>query len=293
MTQVQAWLMATRPKTLTATLAPILVGSALAYRYQSDISLFLVACALFCTLCLQITTNLVNDVADFKKGTDTPDRLGPPRATAQGWLSPKAVWMGTGVAILGALLSGYPLMVAGGWPLVILGVVSILAAIAYTAGPFPLAYNGLGEVFVLIFFGWVAIGGLSYALTGAFPVPGAGLAGTQIGLLSVAMIAINNLRDIHGDKKSGKKTLAARYGENFIRAIISSALLSPYVMGVLWWPESKLATLLPALSLIFAVKVNSGVQKTAPSKELNAYLGKASLHLLIFGILLTIALLWK
>jgi 1,4-dihydroxy-2-naphthoate polyprenyltransferase len=280
--QTQAWLLATRPRTLTATLAPIFVGSALAYRHNGFVSWFLVGCALLCTLCLQITSNLVNDVSDFKKGTDTPDRLGPMRATAQGWLTPQAVWVGAGVAILGALVSGFPLMIA-----------SIIAAVAYTAGPFPLAYLGLGEVFVLIFFGWVAVGGLSFALTGTWPIEGAGIAGTQIGLLSVTMIAINNLRDIHGDKKNGKKTLAARFGENFIRSVIGAALFSPYVMGMLWWHVAPLATLLPLPALVFAFKIWGGLQATPPSKALNAFLGKASMHLLVFGILLSVALTWK
>lgn len=291
--KTQAWLLATRPRTLTATLAPILVGSALAFRHNGYVSWLLVGCALLCTLCLQIATNLVNDVSDFKKGTDTPDRLGPARATAQGWLTPQAVWMGAGLAILGALICGAPLMMAGGWPLVVLGIASIIAAVAYTAGPFPLAYHGLGEVFVLIFFGWVAVGGLSFALTGAWPVAGAGIAGTQIGLLSVTMIAINNLRDIHGDKKSGKKTLAARFGENFIRSIIGAAIFSPYVMGILWWPTAPLATLLPLPALLIAFKIWGGLQSTPPSKALNAFLGKASMHLLVFGILLSVALIWR
>jgi 1,4-dihydroxy-2-naphthoate octaprenyltransferase len=184
-------------------------------------------------------------------------------------------------------------MIAGGWPLVVLGIASILAAVAYTAGPFPLAYNGLGEVFVLIFFGWVAIGGLSYALTGNWPIDGAGLAGTQIGLLSVTMIAINNLRDIEGDRKNGKKTLAARFGERFIRALIGAALFTPYVIGILWWQHSKMLTLLPFIAMPFAFKIWGGLMQTPPSKALNAFLGKASLHLLIFGILLSLALAWR
>ena len=129
--------------------------------------------------------------------------------------------------------------------------------------------------------------------TGTWPIEGAGIAGTQIGLLSVTMIAINNLRDIHGDKKSGKKTLAARFGENFIRSVIGAALFSPYVMGILWWRVAPLATLLPLPALLFAFKIWGGLQATPPSKALNAFLGKASLHLLFFGILLSVALTWK
>lgn len=291
--KIQAWALASRPKTLTATIAPILVGTALAWRYNPGLSWTLVGCAFICTFALQIATNLVNDVADFKKGTDTAERLGPLRATANGWLSPNAVWMGAIISILIAIVSGLPLINTGGIPLLILGVASIIAAVAYTAGPFPLAYLGLGEIFVLIFFGWVAVGGLVYALTLSWSVPGMWLAGTQIGLLSVVMIAINNLRDIHGDQKSGKRTLAARFGISFARMMITYVTFIPYVLGALWWRESKLATLLPLLALPMAIKFWKGFAQTQPSKAMNVYLGKASLHLLVFGILLSVALAWK
>jgi len=290
--KTQAWLLATRPKTLTATLAPIFVGSAVAYKHNPSIDLFLVFCALMCTLCLQVCTNLVNDVSDFKKGTDDPNRLGPPRAAAQGWLSVTEIWVGVVITIILAILFGYPLIQAGGAPVIYIGIASILAAIAYTAGPFPLAYLGLGEVFVLIFFGWVAVCGLAFNLTLNWPVPGALLAGTQVGLLSVTMIAINNLRDIHGDRRSNKNTLAASFGETFIRSLIAFCFFSPYLLGALWWPLSKSASLLPLLALPLGIIFFKGLQKTPPSREMNAFLGKASLHLLIFGVLLSIALIW-
>jgi 1,4-dihydroxy-2-naphthoate polyprenyltransferase len=292
MSKTSAWLLATRPRTLTATLAPIFVGSAVAIKHQGSVPWFLVVCALLCTLFLQITTNLVNDVSDFKKGTDTPDRLGPLRATSQGWLTPKSVWIGAIASIILALAFGFPLLLAGGWPLVILGLASIIAAVAYTAGPYPLAYHGLGEVFVLIFFGWVAVAGLAFALTGSWPIEGALLAGTQVGLLSVTMIAINNLRDINGDRRNGKKTLAARFGENFIRLVIQFSFFGPYILGALWWKTSLPAVFLPFVALPIAIKINLDLRSVKPSKELNSFLGKASLHLLIFGILLSVALIW-
>ncbi len=290
--KTQAWLLATRPKTLTATLAPIFVGSAVAFKHNPNIELILVGCALLCTLCLQVCTNLVNDVSDFKKGTDDPNRLGPPRAAAQGWLSPAEIWIGVAITIILAVIFGTPLIMAGGTPVIIIGIASILAAIAYTAGPFPLAYLGLGELFVLIFFGWVAVCGLAFNLTLTWPVPGAILAGTQVGLLSVTMIAINNLRDIHGDRKANKNTLAARFGEKFIRGLIGVCFFAPYLLGVMWWPLSKAAALLPLLVLPIGIIFFRGLQLTQPSREMNAFLGKASLHLLIFGIILSIALIW-
>lgn len=288
-----AWLLATRPRTLTATVAPVLVATALAWRNNPQLSWTLVGCALLCTFFLQITTNLVNDVADYQKGTDTADRLGPLRATANGWLTPRAVWAGAIVALLLATVFGIPLIIAGGTPILILGLACLVAAVAYTAGPFPLAYLGLGEVFVLIFFGWVAVAGLVFILTGSWSVPGTWLAGTQIGLLSVAMIAINNLRDIHGDRRSKKRTLAARFGESFIRMVITFVFFAPYALGAMWWQESKLAPFVPLLALPIGIKIWRGLADTPPSKAMNAYLGKASLHLLVFGILLAAALLWK
>lgn len=290
--KTQAWLLATRPKTLTATLAPIFVGSAVAYRLNPEINLTLVACALMCTLFLQICTNLVNDVSDFKKGTDDPNRLGPPRAAAQGWLTPREIWIGVVVTILAAIAFGTPLIMAGGMPIIWIGIASVIAAVAYTAGPYPLAYLGLGEVFVLIFFGWVAVMGLAFNLTLSWPVPGAILAGTQVGLLSVTMIAINNLRDIHGDKKANKNTLAARFGERFIRTLIASCFFAPYVLGFWWWSITPAAALLPLIAFPLAIIFFKGLQLTPPSREMNSYLGKASVHLLIFGVLLSVALVW-
>jgi 1,4-dihydroxy-2-naphthoate octaprenyltransferase len=231
-------------------------------------------------------------VSDYQKGTDDPNRLGPPRATAQGWLSPKEVWAGAIVSLVAAALLGIPLIQAGGTPVIILGIASIIAAVAYTAGPFPLAYLGLGEVFVLIFFGWVAVLGLAFTLTQSWPIPGAWLAGTQVGLLSVTMIAINNLRDIEGDRRNLKNTLAARFGESFIRTLIGVCFFAPYILGALWWSIAPAATLLPLMALPLGILFFRGLQKTAPSKAMNQFLGKASLHLLIFGILLSIALIW-
>ncbi len=292
MRPLQAWLLATRPRTLTATLAPVLVGSAVALHHQGTVSWYLVACALACVLCLQVATNLVNDVADYKKGADTPDRLGPPRATANGWLDPQSVWAGALLAVGVAIVAGMPLVMAGGAPLAWLGVASVVAAIAYTAGPFPLAYLGLGEIFVLVFFGWVGVCGLAFALTGAWPVA-AFLAGTQVGLLSVTMIAINNLRDMDGDREHGKRTLAARYGEGLIRRVIDVGLFAPYALGLAWWAWSPWPALVPCLALPAAVRIRRGLAATRPSRAMNAFLGKASLHLLAFSLLLAGSLAWK
>jgi 1,4-dihydroxy-2-naphthoate octaprenyltransferase len=292
MNKLQAWLLATRPRTLTATATPVLVGAALTWHHAGAVDLTLVLCAVLCTLSLQIATNLVNDVSDFQKGTDTAERLGPRRATAQGWLSPASVWAGAIVALLVAVVAGWPLIQAGGWPLALLGLASLIAAVAYTAGPFPLAYLGLGELFVLIFFGWVAVGGFVFALTLRWDVPGQWLAATQVGALSVVMIAVNNLRDMDGDRRSGKRTLAARYGRSLMLVLIAAATFGPYVLGGFWLQLAPAAAMLPVLALPVGVKFFHALCRTPASPAMNALLGKASLHLLLFGVLLSVGLAW-
>src|SRR5438067_11907187 len=223
------WLLAARPKTLSAAVVPVLIGTALV---QSRIDWFLFACALFGALLIQIGTNFVNDALDFKKGADTSERLGPIRVTQAGLLSASVVMRAAYVCFGLAALCGVPLIVRGGWPIVIIGVVSILAAYAYTGGPYPLAYHGLGELFVLIFFGFVAVGGSYYVqrLTIDLMVLVAGFA---CGALAVILLAINNLRDIDNDRASNKQTLAAVFGADFARREIEWMAMLVYLATII------------------------------------------------------------
>ncbi len=214
--KVSAWFLATRPRTLVAGAVPVTVGSALAFRD----GFFQLLPALGClvgALLIQIGTNLVNDYFDFKRGADNADRLGPPRATQQGWLTSKAVFTGAMVCFALAFAVGMYLVSVVGWPLFIVGVTSLLAGYAYTGGPFPLAYNGLGDVFVLVFFGFVAVGGTYYVQAGAVSLQ-AWLAAIPVGLLGVALLAVNNTRDEKTDAAAGKRTLVVRLGAGFGRA---------------------------------------------------------------------------
>ena len=209
---LEIWWLAIRPRTLPAAAAPVLVGSALAF-YDNAFQFFPALAALLGALLLQIGANLANDVFDFKKGADTHERLGPPRVTQMGLLAPNQVLIGMCVSLGLAALIGLYLIYVGGWVILVIGILAILCAIAYTGGPFPLGYLGLGEVFVFLFFGLAAVCGTYFVQAGTVS-PLAWLAAIPIGLLACAILVVNNLRDIDTDRAAGKKTLAVRFGVN-------------------------------------------------------------------------------
>src|SRR5882724_10093076 len=213
------WLLAARPKTLAAAVTPVLVGTALARDGAMAIHWSSFAFALLGSVLIQIGTNYVNDALDFKKGADTDTRLGPLRVTQAGLLSADAVLRGAYVCFVLAALCGIPLIVRGGWPIAVIGVASIIAAYAYTGGPYPLAYHGLGEIFVMVLFGFVAVCGSFYLQRLALDQT-AWIGGLAVGALAVVILAINNLRDIDNDRASNKRTLAARFGPRFASAEI-------------------------------------------------------------------------
>ena len=288
---VRAWLLATRPKTLTAALVPIAVGTALAHGMRISVHPGLSGLALLSSFLIQIGTNFINDAMDFKKGADNEERLGPVRATASGLLSHRAVWCAGILAFIAASLVALPLLRVGGWPILFIGAASVLAGYLYTGGPYPLAYRGLGDLFVLIFFGWVAVMGMAF-LQGDSWSFSAWIAGTQVGLLSVSLIAINNLRDHIGDRKSGKKTLAVRLGVRKAKGEILVSLGLPYILGGYWGfaADRSWAMALPMLSLPLAVKLMRSILRTDPGTAYNRFLAKAAGVHLTFGILLAIGL---
>lgn len=286
-TQFRIWLEAARPKTLTAAIVPIVVGTTLAagsfYTPRWDLGFFALMSAIF----IQIGTNLINDAVDFKKGTDNETRIGPRRVTQSGLLTPRAVMLGgLGCFLISALLA-VPLLLSGGLLILEIGVLSLICGYCYTGGPFPLAYLGLGDLFVLLFFGFAAVGGVYYLNTHQIDSKPF-IAGAQIGLLATVLIAINNLRDVDGDRISNKKTLAVRFGKTFGRVEITLLCLLPYVVGFYWIKRGFVfACLLPWISLPLALLVIYKIFKTEPSPAYNSYLGmSAALHLL-FGVLLS------
>lgn len=280
--------MAARPKTLTAAISPILVGTTLSkaafYPARWDLALS----ALLSSIFIQIGTNLINDSIDFKKGTDNEERIGPKRVTQSGLLSPQTVMTGGLLCFAISALLAVPLLLQGGWVIVAIGILSLLCGYAYTGGPFPLAYVGLGDLFVLLFFGLAAVGGVYFLNTSTFDLKPI-IAGLQIGFLSTVMIAINNLRDADGDKKTGKRTLAVRFGKTFSRIEIAFLCLAPFALGYYWYELGLIyAAALPLISLPFALRVIIKIQTTEPSPAYNAYLGMAALLNLLFGILLSV-----
>jgi 1,4-dihydroxy-2-naphthoate octaprenyltransferase len=222
------WVLAARPKTLAAAVVPVLVGFSLARFAHWPSFVFALLGAIF----IQIGTNYVNDALDFRKGADTHERLGPLRVTQAGLLSADAVLRGAIVCFVLAAMCGVPLILRGGWPIAVIGVTSIAAAYAYTGGPYPLAYHGLGELFVMVFFGIVAVSGTYYLQVLRFDRD-ALLAGIACGALAIVLLAINNLRDIDNDRASNKRTLAARFGRGFARVEIAVMALLPFALAAL------------------------------------------------------------
>lgn len=288
MTQVKAWILAARPKTLSASLVPIVAAAGLARGSGFEIQWWIVIFALMASFAIQIGTNLVNDAMDFKKGADTEKRIGPTRVTQQGLFTFKQVMLMASLFFVMAALFGIPLVIHGGLPIVIIGVVSILMGYAYTSGPMPLAYFGLGDLFVIIFFGLVAVGGLFYLLTGLYNFS-AFIVGLQIGFLSTVLIAINNLRDIHTDVLVNKKTLAVRMGLTGSRLWIAFLVVAPFMGGYYWLSLQRWwVYVIPLLSFPLGLLIVRKIFRTEPSPEYNKYLAMSALYSLVFSILLAI-----
>lgn len=234
MASAKDWIDAARPKTLGAAIAPVLVGTVIGWRFGGQWHPWLAACTLLSCIALQVATNWFNDAIDFVKGSDTAERLGPRRITASGVVTAKQVltaacWM---LAIAAAL--SVPLILARGWPIVAIGIPSLYFCYGYTGGPAPLAYRGLGELFVILFFGLVAVTGSAFVQSGQWHFE-ALVAGLQIGCLSTVLIAINNLRDVAEDTKSGKKTLAVRFGTTFAKWEITGLIVMALGLNAYWW----------------------------------------------------------
>lgn len=230
---VSAWVQAARPKTLVAGVVPVAVGSALALR-DGVFSAGPALAALVGALLIQVGTNLANDSFDFVRGADTAARLGPARATQSGWLTPRAVLTGALTCFALAMLVGAYLVAVAGPALLVIGLASIAAGYGYTGGPFPLAYNGLGDLFVLVFFGLVAVGG-SYFVQAHALTPVALWAGVPVGALGVALLAVNNTRDVETDEAAGKRTLVVRLGRGFGKAEYVAMLAVSAVVPVGLW----------------------------------------------------------
>lgn len=284
------WILALRPKTLTAALVPVVVATALVKAEGVEVKWWISIAALSASFLIQIATNLINDAIDFEKGADTAERVGPVRVTQSGLLTAKQVKRGAGVCLVIAFLIGIPLVLHGGWPIVVIGLLSLALAYGYTGGPFPLAYLGLGDLFVILFFGLIAVMGTHYLHSGVWSVPAA-VAGIQIGFLATVLIAINNLRDCEQDRKVGKRTLAARFGVTFAKWEIAVLSYSPFLLGAFYAPQGwKWAAYAPLVAVPLAGRVVRSVWGAASGDELNRALAKAAGLQIVFGFALALGL---
>ena len=283
----RTWFLAARPKTLFAGICPVVLGTALAAR-EGAAHLLAALAALLGAMSIQIGTNFCNDYFDFWQGADTRDRKGPTRAVAAGLVSPATMLAATLTAFsITAAICVY-LVARAGWPLAVLGALSILCGVGYTATRFSLAYLGLGDLFVLVFFGPVAVAGTFYVQALRLS-PAAAVAGIAPGLISVGILVVNNLRDIQEDAQASKRTLAVRWGATFARweytlCLLGAALVPP----LLWWqfalpPQIMAASLalLPGLELVRQIWRNNG-------PELNSLLGKTGGVLVLFTLVFSV-----
>ena len=288
--QIKRWILAARPKTLPAAASPVIVGTAVAIG-EGLFNLGPALAAMMGALLLQIGANLANDVFDYKKGADAGERLGPLRVTQAGLLTPRQVTRGMWLILGLAVVTGVYLALVGGWPIVVIGLLSIASAIAYTGGPFPLGYHGLGDLFVFVFFGPAAVCGTYYVQAGELSEI-AWWAAAPMGLLTMAILAVNNLRDIETDRAAGKKTLAVRFGVRGTRAeyllLVGMAYLAPLAM---WLADvTTLWALLSWLSLPLALSpIRLVLQKR--ERALNQALAQTARLELIYGLLFSIGLI--
>lgn len=224
------WVIASRPKTMTAAIAPVLLGSALAY-YESAFDIITFLFILVSACLIQLGTNFTNDLFDYIKGTDNNDRLGPKRAMQAGLISKSEMKKAIFIVFSLSICFGFYLALLGGWVIVGIGLVSILFAILYTGGPYPLAYNGLGDVFVFIFFGLIAVSGTYYLYTDYFSI-NSFIIGSSAGCLATAILVVNNLRDVDNDKECGKNTLAVYFGKKFTQFEYLLLMIIAYIIPI-------------------------------------------------------------
>lgn len=285
------WLSAARPQTLAASIVPIMVGASLAwshYAFRVDTTLV----ALLCALLIQIGTNFANDYYDFKKGADTDERIGFERATALGLISPQAMLTATYITMGLAFLVGLYLVWVGGWVIFLIGILSLLFGILYTGGPYPLGYNGLGDIFVFIFFGIIAVTGTYYVNALEWSTTSL-LASLPVGALCVNILVVNNLRDIHQDKVSGKRTLGVLFGEKMLKMEYLGLFFLAFLIPVIFYHfyGYGIVIMLPYLSLPLGWTLIKQVYYHHDKRKLNKTLERTAQFMILFGILFSIGII--
>jgi len=287
----KVWLSAARPQTLAAAFIPVLVGASIAFR-QDSLMWLATLVAMFCAFAIQIGTNFANDYFDFVKGADTDDRIGFERATSSGAVAPQSMLRATSITMFIAFLAGLYLVWVGGWVILWIGLLSLLFGILYTGGPFPLGYNGLGDVFVFIFFGFVAVMGTTYVNTLEWEMH-AFWASVPVGALCVNILVVNNLRDVEQDKVSGKKTLGVLFGESALKIEYVVMIALAYLTPVFFYHilDYSIFIMLPYLSLFFAWNLNKEVWYHEDKRTLNNTLERTSKLMVVYGFLFAAGLI--
>jgi len=286
---MKSWILASRLKTLPAAISPVLVGVSLAI-HDGEFKPFIAFMTLLAAVLIQIGANFANDVYDFLKGSDREDRLGPTRATQSGLISPENMKKGMWIVFAMAICVGFYLAYIGGWPIVWIGLASIASAIAYTGGPYPLGYHGWGDIFVFMFFGIIAVPGTYYLQSGIVSYDSI-LLGIPLGALSTAILIVNNLRDADTDIKSGKRTLAVRYGKSFVKIEYIVMMVIAFAMPmyiIQFWDEFSLYIILFLLPISIQ-HIQSLYTKT--DEALNEVLVNTAKFLFHFSLLLSIGLI--
>jgi 1,4-dihydroxy-2-naphthoate polyprenyltransferase len=288
---VRIWVMAARIRTLPAAVAPVLVGTSLALGDEHFHAVTFVA-ALLGAIFIQVGTNLSNDYSDARRGADTEDRLGPVRVTAGGLVPPRQVLVATYVTFGLAMGCGVYLIVVAGWGLLIVGAASILAGILYTGGPRPYGYEGLGELFVFLFFGIVAVSGSYYVQVQSLPWQ-AFVCAVPVGLLASAILVVNNVRDMETDRRAGKRTLAVRLGRERTRALYVAMLVAAFLVAPLPWLLGSMNgwLLLPWAALPLALAVSRVVRTRVDGPSLNGALARTGALQLAFCVLYSAGIL--
>jgi 1,4-dihydroxy-2-naphthoate octaprenyltransferase len=293
MSALTHWIHAARPRTLGAAVAPVAVGTVIGWKLGGQFDLGLALATVGSCMALQIATNWFNDAIDFSKGADTAARIGPRRITASGLVAGSTVMKAALGMLLIATALAAPLFLARGWPILAIGLPSLYFSYGYTGGPLPLAYRGLGELFVILFFGLIAVTGSAFVQCGLW-LTEALVAGFQIGCLSTVLIAINNLRDMDEDRGTGKRTLAARFGPRFARIEIATLIITPFVLGLYWavnGPHTAFIAPLPALGI--GLGLIQWIAKSEPGPVYNRFLALSGLILVAFALLFCLGFIFS
>jgi 1,4-dihydroxy-2-naphthoate octaprenyltransferase len=286
---LEPWLMAIRPKTMLASIGPVLIGLSLAYDRLGEIHYIVALLTLLCAVLLQFSTNIANDYLDFVKGVDTVDRIGPVRVTNAGLIKPLSMKRALICLLTLAFVLGLYLMYVGGPLIVIFGLTSLYFAYGYTGGPYPLSYLGLGEVSALIFFGFIAVVGTTFLQTHQIDYQAIWL-GLGVGAISFALLGVNNLRDIHTDTKTNKRTLAVRLGENNHRLTIFASIVVSFIVALIYAIISKHYLALGACAVTILFKKNwSEILNSPISEKLNNNLATTAKYLFIYSLIISIS----